>query len=108
VSPDDRIGDRVPHAPARVFVVERYLPALTPDGVRAQARRETEAMGPRTDVRHVRTTYLCDDELCFSVFEAVSIDAVREANARSAMPYERITEALDVTSALGDGPATVE
>jgi hypothetical protein len=80
-----------------VFVVERYLPALTPDGVRAQARLETEllATGPEV-VRHVHTTYLYDDELCFSVFEAPSIDAVRRANDRAAMPYERITEAVDV------------
>jgi Protein of unknown function (DUF4242) len=82
----------------RVFIVERYLPALTPDGVRAQARRETDVLGSGTDdVRHLRTMYLCDDELCFSVFEAPSLDVLREANARGEMPCERITEAVDVT-----------
>jgi hypothetical protein len=79
-----------------VFVVERYLPALTPDGVRDQARREAE-LSASGDVRHLRTTYLCADELCFSVFEAHSVDAVRRANDRASMPYERITEAVDVT-----------
>lgn len=82
----------------RVFVVERYLPALTPDEVRAQAQRETKVLSAGTDgVRHLRTTYLCDDELSFSVFEAPSIDLVRQANDRSGMPYERITEAVDIT-----------
>jgi hypothetical protein len=82
----------------RVFVVERYLPALTPEGVREQAKRETDLLGSGADdVRHLHTTYLCDDELCFSVFEAPSLDALREANDRIAMPYERITEAVDVT-----------
>jgi hypothetical protein len=84
----------------RVFVVERYLPALTPDGVRDQARREADLIGSESgDIRHLRTTYLCADELCFSTFEAPSADALRRANERSAMPYERITEAIDV--ALG-------
>lgn len=82
----------------RVFVVERYLPALTPEGVRAQAQREAEVLSTGVDgVRHVRTTYLCDDELCFSVFEAPSIDVIRRANDRGEMAYERITEAVDVT-----------
>lgn len=77
-----------------LFVVERYIPVLTPDGVRAQARRDQEALG----VRHLRTTYLRDDELCFSVFEAASHEAVRRANDQMGMAYERITEAIDVTA----------
>jgi hypothetical protein len=81
----------------RVFVVERYLPALTPAGVQAQARRETEILSTAaTGLRHLRTTYLCSDELCFSVFEAPSMDAVRQANDLGQMPYERISEAVDV------------
>ena len=75
-----------------LFVVERYLPALTPDGVRAQARRDRAANG----IRHLRTTYLRDDELCFSLFEAASPEAVRRANDELGLPYERITEAIDV------------
>jgi hypothetical protein len=103
VSPGRRtVARETEDEPMRVFVVERYLPALTPGEVRAQARREQEGPGLRHDVRHVRTTYLCDDELCFSVFEAPSIEAVREANERSAMPYERITEAVDVPADEGD------
>jgi hypothetical protein len=45
----------------------------------------------------MRTTYLCADELCFSTFAAPSVDALRRANDRGAMPFERITEAVDVT-----------
>jgi hypothetical protein len=76
-----------------VFVVERFLPGLTPDGVRAQARRERAVSG----LRHLRTTYLCADELCFTVFEAPSLAAVRDANRRMGMAYERISEAIEVT-----------
>jgi len=77
-----------------VFMVERYLPDLTPDGVLAQVRREQELAG----VRHVRTTYLPTDDLCFSLFEASSLAAVSRANDRAGMAYERITEAFDVTA----------
>ncbi len=80
-----------------MFVVERYIPALTPDGVQAQAQREADIVSSPAGVRHLRTTYLCADELCFSLFEAPSIDVLRRANELSDMPYERITEAIDVT-----------
>ena len=79
-----------------VFVVERYLPALTEEGVRAQAGREARLPG----LRHIRTMYLCEDELCFSVFEAPSLAAVRSANERTTQAFERICEVIDVT---GDG-----
>jgi hypothetical protein len=82
----------------RVFVVERFLPGLTPEGVAAQAKQEAEALGASGVIRHIRTTYLCEDELCFSVFEAPSIDAVRAVSERSGLAYERITEAVDVTA----------
>jgi len=75
-----------------MFVVERYLPALNEAGVRAQAGREAKLPG----VRHVRTMYLCEDELCFSLFEAPSIAVLRTANERSGLVFERITEAIDV------------
>jgi len=81
-----------------VFVVERYVAALTPDGVQAHARREAAALAAGADeVRHLRTTYLCEDELCFSVFEAPSIEVVRRINDANGMTYERITEAIEVT-----------
>jgi hypothetical protein len=89
-------GRAVPRV--QTFVVERYLPALTPDGVQAQAQREAGVQSSPPGVRHLRTTYLCDDELCFSLFEAPSIEVLRRANELSGMPYERITEVVDVTT----------
>jgi hypothetical protein len=83
-----------------VFVVERFLPGLTVEGVRAQARREQAILG----LRYLRTTYLCNDELCFVVVEAPSLDAVREANSRMGMEYERITEAIEVTEDVASMP----
>jgi hypothetical protein len=80
-----------------MFVVERYLPALTHAEVQAQAQREADVLSSRSGVRHLRTTYLCADELCFSLFEAPSMDVLRRANELGDMPYERISEAIDVT-----------
>jgi hypothetical protein len=73
-------------------MVERYLPDLTPEDVRAHSRREQELIG----VRYLRATYLPGDDLCFSLFEAPSREAVRQANDRAGMTYERISEAFDV------------
>ena len=81
-----------------VFMVERYLPDLTPDAVRDQVHREQELPG----LRHLRTTYLPGDDLCFSLFEASSLAAVSRANDRAGMAYERIIEAFDVTA---EGPS---
>jgi hypothetical protein len=76
-------------------VADPHLPALTPGAVDARARREAAASGSGTDdVRHLHSTSLCADELCFSAFVAPSVDALRRANDRAAMPDERITEAL--------------
>jgi hypothetical protein len=77
-----------------VFMVERYLPTLGPDGVDAQARRD-DALGRRVGMRHVRTTYSREDELCFSVFEAASRDVVVVANDQADMAYERVSEVIE-------------
>ena len=84
-----------------VFVVERFLPALSGDGVVAQARQERDLRG----VKYLRTTCLRDDELCFSVFEAPSLAAVKRANDLAGMAYERVSEAIDVSREV-PGPVT--
>ena len=80
-----------------VYMVERYLPALGPEGVEAQARTDNE-LGRLSGLRHVRTTYSREDELCFSFFEAPSCDAVITANEQASMTYERVTEVIDATA----------
>lgn len=83
-----------------VFVVERFIPSLTAEGVQAQDAQERELAASTDGLRHVRTTYLQEDELCFSFFEAPSAQALREANERARMPFERISEAIDAGSGL--------
>jgi hypothetical protein len=46
-------------------------------------------------VRYLRTIVVPEDETCYLLFEASSVDFVREATARAALPCERITRAFD-------------
>lgn len=55
-------------------------------------------------IRHVRTTFLPDDQLVQHVFEAPSAAALRRAGTRAALQYERLVEAFEQTGADG-GPA---
>jgi hypothetical protein len=81
-----------------VFMVERYVPALSPEGVEAQARTD-EALALGAGIQHVRTTYTPEDELIFSFFEAPDRDAVIAANDRAAAAFERIVEVVESTEA---------
>jgi hypothetical protein len=81
------------------FIVERYIPDLPTDGLRGLIERERIAMASiaaeRDGVRHVRSTYMRDDEVCLSLYLGPSAAAVRDANTRADLPFERISEAID-------------
>ncbi len=84
------------------YVVERYLPGITPDQLTAaagSAKSTTAAMTQEgTPVRYLRSTFIPGEEKCFCLFEGPSADAVRTANDRAQLPYERIVEAMHITS----------
>ena len=82
------------------FVVEAYEPrgrgaeALT--GLEERARAAAaELSRPGSQVRHLRTTYLPEDEICFHVFEGPSREAVLEAARNAGFADARVTEALE-------------
>jgi hypothetical protein len=77
-----------------VYVVESYVPN-TPAAVADSRARAELADEPGDGVRYVRTTFLPDDELVLHVFEADSGEAVERAAARVALPYERVTRAVE-------------
>jgi Protein of unknown function (DUF4242) len=79
------------------FIVERYVQARELD---ALIRRERAALqgGDSDGIRHLRSTYVRDDELCLSFFEGPSLDAVRRVNEQAGLPFDRISEAVDVTA----------
>ncbi len=82
-----------------IFMVERYLAALDQKGVEAQAAKDEALARACSDIRHLRTTYSREDELCFSFFEAPSRQKVIAANDEAAVPFERVTEVLDASVA---------
>ena len=77
------------------FIVEVYVPrsgALGTAGVRRAA--EEEARGG-TPVRYLRAILVPEDETCYLLFDAESVDDVRAVVTRAAVPFERISAAIE-------------
>jgi Protein of unknown function (DUF4242) len=77
------------------WLVEGYAPVST-DLAEVQQRAREAASGltlAGTPVRYVRTIFVREDETCFHVFEAASVDSVREVAHRALLSAERIVEA---------------
>ena len=81
------------------YLVEAYMPCSHAREADAAARRVTAAARDLsrdgTIVRHVRTTFLPDDETCFHLVEAPSADAVDEVSRRARLGRTRIVRAVD-------------
>jgi hypothetical protein len=84
------------------YIVERYLPGITPEQLTAaagSAKRTTATMTQEgTPVQYLRSTFIPGEEKCFCLFEGPSAEAVRTANDRAQLPYERIVEAMHLAS----------
>ncbi|TVR68180.1 MAG: DUF4242 domain-containing protein [Sphaerobacteraceae bacterium] len=84
------------------YLVERYLPGITPEELAAaagSAKRTTSEMSQNgTTIRYLRSTFIPGEEKCFCLFEGPSAEAVKTANERAQIPYERIVEAMHLSS----------
>ncbi len=84
------------------FVVERYLPGITPEQLTAaagSAKSTTARMAQEgTPVRYLRFTFIPGEEKCYCLFEGPSADVVKTANERAQLPYERIVEAMHLAA----------
>ncbi len=80
----------------KLFVVERYLPGITADELRASADRLAAAaadlIAAGEEIRYLGSTFLPDEESCFCRLEAASAELVGEACRTAAFPYARILE----------------
>lgn len=81
------------------YLVELYLPRSRADGVakdaaRARAAADELALEGKL-VRYVRTIFVPEDEICFHVYEASSMDVVQEAGLRAGLAFDRVVEATD-------------
>jgi Protein of unknown function (DUF4242) len=78
------------------FLVELYVSCAESNGVERRAERAqraaVELTAAGTPARFVRSIFAPADETCLFLFEAASIDAVREAAHRAALPFDHIVE----------------
>jgi hypothetical protein len=85
------------------FLVEAYTPQ--PASLEEIERNVNRAAGdPSTAgpvVRYLRTIYVAEDEICFHMFEAGSVDAVRLATERAEIDAQRIVEAVEIPGGGG-------
>ena len=80
------------------FLVELYVARGDSAAVEGGAERARAAAEKLTDegepIRYVRAIFVPEDETCFFLYEAESVDAVREATRQAGLSSVRITEAL--------------
>ena len=81
----------------REFLIELYVPRADRGGAEAAAERvrlaAEELTREGTPVRYLRSIFVPEDETCFFLCEAASIEAVRETARRADLRFERIVEA---------------
>jgi hypothetical protein len=79
------------------YLVETYLSSVASlDDVEGHASRAAASVS--TDgarVRLDRCIYIAEDETCFLLFDAGSIDAVRMATERAGIVPQRVVETVD-------------
>jgi hypothetical protein len=90
-------------SPTGLFLAEKYLPANMAVDLGAVVDLE-RAAASFASIRHVRTMYAPDDETCFSLFEAPSVQTVQRANDRFQLGYRRVTAVTEIQSTAQSEP----
>jgi hypothetical protein len=82
------------------FLVELYVSCTETNGVEHRAERAqraaAELTAAGTPVRFVRSIFVPTEETCLFLFEAESVDDVREAASRAALPFDHVAETAPV------------
>jgi hypothetical protein len=89
------------------FLLEQYVSradggAVERGNERARIAAE-ELTQEGTPIRFVRSIFVPEDETCFYLYEAASVEAVRELAKRAALPFARVTEACAAPQGDTDG-----
>ena len=84
-----------------VYMVERSLKGIAMSDL-AAAQQAAIATSKRfsaegTPVRYIRSTFVPESGACMCLFEANGADAVKHVNEAAKIPFDRVTEALDLT-----------
>ncbi len=79
---------------ATTFLVESYVPKRADAAPSELANRLGAAADALAlDVHFLRAISVPEDEMCFYLFEAPSVEAVRQVAERAGLRHERIVEA---------------
>ena len=84
-----------------VYMVERSLKGIAMSDLAAAQKaaiatsKQFSAEG--TPVRYIRSTFVPESGACMCLFEASEADAVKRVNEAAKIPFDRVTEALDLT-----------
>ena len=88
------------------YLLELYVSRTDGDAVERAAGRGRTVAGELTregtPVRYVRSIFVPEDETCFFLFEAPSMDAVKEVARRAALQFERVSAAATEPAAVKD------
>jgi hypothetical protein len=80
------------------FLLELYVSRTDPMTVEAgaeRARRAAEQLTREgTPIRFLQTMFVPEEETCFYLYEAASVDDVREAARRAELPAESVVAAI--------------
>jgi hypothetical protein len=83
------------------YLIERSVPALSPEELAVAARRSIEVLEGMPDVRWIRSYVSAADGKIFCEYDAPSPEAVREHARRAGLPVDRISEiALEISPAM--------
>ena len=84
------------------YLVERHLPGITQEQLGAAAASAKSTTGQMaqegTPVRYLRSTFIPGEEKCYCLFDGDSEDAVRRAQERAGLPFQRIVEAQHIAA----------
>jgi hypothetical protein len=80
------------------FLVEAYVSRVATAGGSPPVHDVSQAAEQLTregePVRFLHTIFVPDEETCFYLYQAGSVEAVREAAGRAGLKFERVTEAF--------------
>jgi hypothetical protein len=84
------------------YLLELYVAradAVVVEQGAARVRRAAEQYSREgTPVRYLRSIFVPDDETCFLIFEAPSVEVVREVARRAALSFEHVAAAIETAS----------